>query len=210
MSKQSQKTPYIIGVAGGSGSGKTTVVKNLLKALPKKSVVTISHDDYYLDQTEKPMAEREATNYDHPDSLETELLIKHLKMLRNGEKVEKPTYDFAHHTRAAETEVLKPAKVIIVEGILVLEALELRRLLDLKIFVQTDDDIRIIRRITRDMKERGRTFQFVVDQYLKFTRPMYLRFVEPTKRHADIVIPEGGENEAALAMLGALVKEKLS
>lgn len=153
------------------------------------------------------MGEREKTNYDHPSSLETSLLVKHLVKLCQKKSVAKPTYDFAHHTRSKKTEALKPAKVIIVEGILLFENPELRELFDLKVFVDTDSDIRVLRRIDRDIRERGRTFEFVVDQYQKFTRPMHLEFVEPSKRYADIIIPEGGFNNVALELLLARVKE---
>lgn len=199
--------PFLIGVAGGSGSGKTTVVANLLKVLKKRSVLCISHDDYYQDQTHLPMAVRHQTNYDHPESLETSLLVQHLKQLSAGRSVAKPTYDFAQHTRSSTTQTLKPAKVIIVEGILLFENADLRKLFDLKVFVDTDADIRVLRRIERDIQERGRTFEFVVDQYQKFTRPMHLEFVEPSKRYADIIVPEGGFNNVALDLLLARVKE---
>lgn len=199
--------PFFIGVAGGSGSGKTTVVANLTKVLKNHSVLCISHDDYYRDQDHLPMSKREQTNYDHPDSLETDLLVKHLQMLAQNQSVEKPTYDFAHHTRSKITEKIVPAKVVIVEGILLFENKELREMLDLKVFVDTDSDIRVLRRIKRDIEERGRTFDFTVEQYQKFTRPMHLEFVEPSKRYADIIVPEGGQNNVALDLLLARVKE---
>lgn len=193
--------PFIIGVAGGSGSGKTTIVDNLIKVLGKESVTFISHDDYYKNQDHLPVEKRKQTNYDHPQSLETDLLVSQLKKLLSGNKVEQPTYDFVHHTRSKKTKSLEPNKVIIVEGILVFECEQLRNLFDLKVFVDTADDIRIIRRIKRDIQERGRTFEFIVDQYYQFTRPMHLQFVEPSKRYADIIIPEGGENKVALDLL---------
>lgn len=199
--------PFFIGVAGGSGSGKTTVVANLIKVLKNHSVLCISHDDYYRNQDHLPMSERERTNYDHPDSLETDLLVRHLKELAKNHSVQKPTYDFSHHTRSKVTENIDPAKVVIVEGILLFENKELRDMLDLKVFVDTDPDIRVLRRIERDIKERGRTFEFTVDQYKKFTRPMHLEFVEPSKRYADIIVPEGGHNNVALDLLLARVKE---
>lgn len=204
-----QISPFIIGVAGGSGAGKTTIVKNLVKALDKKEVLCISHDDYYKPLDHLPLKKRALNNYDHPSSLETKLLVKHLKQLRKGQTVEKPTYDFVNHTRAEKIEKIRPKKVIIIEGILILEDEDLRSLMDLKVYVQTDADIRIIRRIQRDMKERGRTFEFVIDQYQKFTRPMHLRFIEPSKRYADIIIPRGGKNIAALDLLIAQVQKKL-
>lgn len=199
--------PFFIGVAGGSGSGKTTVVANLTRVLKNHSVLCISHDDYYKNQDHLPMSQREQTNYDHPDSLETDLLVKHLKELANNQVVDKPTYDFTNHTRSKKTEKIEPTKVIIVEGILIFENKELREMLDLKVFVDTDADIRVLRRIKRDMEERGRTFEFTVDQYQKFTRPMHLEFVEPSKRYADIIVPEGGHNNVALDLLLARVKE---
>lgn len=199
--------PFFIGVAGGSGSGKTTVVANLTKVLKNRSVLCLSHDDYYRNQDQLSMADRHLTNYDHPDSLETSLLVKHLKQLAQGESIKKPTYDFANHTRAKKVEIIPPAKVIIVEGILIFENPELRQLFDLKVFVDTDADVRVLRRIKRDIEERDRTFDFVVDQYYRFTRPMHLEFVEPSKRYADIIVPEGGMNEVALDLLLARVKE---
>jgi len=198
--------PYIIGVAGGSGSGKTTVVDNLIKVLGKESVTFISHDDYYKSQDHLPMQERIKTNYDHPKALETDLLISQLGKLISGQEVDQPTYDFVAHTRSDKTEKLKPTPVIIVEGILVFESKNLRDLFDLKVFVDTEDDIRIIRRIRRDIEERGRSFDYVIDQYLKFTKPMHNEFVEPNKRYADIIIPEGGENTVALDLLLTKVK----
>jgi uridine kinase len=193
--------PYIIGVAGGSGSGKTTVVENLIKVLGKKSVTFISHDDYYKSQDQLPMEERIKTNYDHPQALETDLLISQLNELLLGRETHQPTYNFVKHTRSEKTVTLKPNPVIIVEGILVFESKKLRDLFNLKVFVDTEADIRIIRRIKRDIEERGRTFEYVVDQYLKYTKPMHNEFVEPNKRYADIIIPEGGKNTVALDLL---------
>lgn len=209
MTKAKPSKPFIIGVAGGSGSGKTTVVENLLKVLRKESkqpVVCISHDDFYRNQDHLPMSERVKTNYDHPSALETDLLIKLLKDLIGGQTIEKPTYDFVTHTRFPKTERIKPAKVIVVEGILLFENKDLRDMFDLKVFVDTDADLRVLRKVERDIKKRGRTFEFVIDQYLKFTRPMHLEFVEPNKRYADIIIPEGGHNTVALDLLLAKVK----
>jgi len=205
--KASPPRPFIIGVTGGSGSGKSTVVENLTKVMNRHSLACISYDDYYRDQSQMSMAEREKINYDHPSSLETELLITQLRQLIAGETIQKPTYDFVQNTRAKKTITLKPAKVIIVEGILLFESKELRELLDLKVFVDTDPDMRVVRRIQRDMSLRGRTLEYVIDQYIKFTRPMHMEFVEPNKRHADIIIPEGGFNTVALDLLLARVKE---
>jgi uridine kinase len=204
--KKFQK-PFIIGVAGGTGSGKTTVVKNLMKVLKNQGVICISHDDYYRDQTEMSMEERVKVNYDHPSALETSLLVEHLKKLVTGQSIRKPLYDFVENNRRTETEVIEPAKVIIVEGILIFESTALRPLFDLKLFVDTDADIRLIRKIRRDIQERGRTLESGIHQYLTATRPMHLEFVEPNKRYADIIIPEGGENQVALDLLLARVNE---
>ncbi|MBD3250176.1 MAG: uridine kinase [Candidatus Pacebacteria bacterium] len=201
--------PFIIGIAGGSGSGKTTAVENLIKTLDPASILCLSHDDYYRDQSHKTMQERVKTNYDHPAALETQLLVEHLQLLAQGQSVSKPIYDFTKHTRAQKTEKVNPKKIIVVEGILLFESSELRKMFDLKAFVDTPADIRILRRIKRDMEERGRTFEFVVDQYYTYTRPMHLQFVEPSKRYADIIIPEGGKNKAALELFISLVKQKL-
>jgi len=205
----SSKIPFIIGVAGGSGSGKTTIVENLIKVLGDESVTCISHDDYYRNQDHLPMNERIKTNYDHPDSLETDLLVTNLENLIAGKDIEKPIYDFVNHTRSKQTTSLKPNKVIIIEGILIFESKKLRNLFNLKVFVDTEDDIRIIRRIDRDIEERGRTFDFVVEQYLNFTKPMHDEFVQPNKRYADIIIPEGGRNNVALDLLLTKVKTLL-
>lgn len=198
--------PFIIGVAGGSGSGKTTVVRNLLELVGENSATKILHDSYYRDQSHLEMSERVKTNYDHPDSLETTLLIDHLKQLKAGRTVEVPTYDFVNHTRAKTTQQADPKKVILVEGILIFEPAELRQNMDLKVFVDTDGDLRFIRRLQRDTTERGRSVESVIDQYLTTVRPMHLEFVEPSKRYADIIIPEGGENMMALDLLKAKVE----
>lgn len=198
---------FIIGVAGGSGSGKTTVANNIAKIIPKEHVLTLSHDWYYLNQDSKSMEDRIKTNYDHPLSLETSLLIDHLRALKAGKNIKAPQYDFVHHTRAKNTLSLTPKEVIIVEGILIFENEELRKMMDLKVFVDTDPDIRFIRRVTRDIEERGRTYESSRDQYLKFTRLMHLEFVEPSKRYADIVVLEGGENKQAIDLLTARVRE---
>lgn len=196
-------TTLIVGIAGGTGSGKTTLVRKLLELLEGRSVVVIEQDAYYKDQSQIPMEERRRINYDHPDSLDNDLLVSHLMALRAGEAIEKPVYDFTTCTRTGETVPLEPADVIIVEGILVLENPRLRALMDLKLFVDTDPDVRFIRRLERDLVERGRTIESVIGQYLETVRPMHLEFVEPSKRHADVIIPEGGFNEAALNMIAA-------
>jgi uridine kinase len=183
--------PLVIGLAGGSGSGKTTIAQSIVEAVGPGDVVLIQHDAYYRDQTHLPLEERAKVNYDHPDSLETDLLVEHLRVLLAGRAIERPVYDFTVHNRAAETVEVEPHPVILVEGILVLTEPDLRDLMDLKIYVDTDADLRIARRWERDIKERGRTFDSVRDQYLHTVRPMHLQFVEPSKRYADIVIPEG-------------------
>ncbi|MGM0595775.1 MAG: uridine kinase [Myxococcota bacterium] len=191
----------IIGIAGGTGSGKTTIAKNIRKLLPQKKAVLIDYDSYYKDHSNLPKSEREKLNYDHPDSLDNELLVKHLQQLRSGKAVEKPIYNFVKHARETETTRIEAAPVIIVEGILILADQHLRENLDIKIFVDTDADIRVFRRIRRDMEKRGRTFRSIRNQYYTTVRPMHLRFVEPSKRWADIIIPEGGENKIALNLV---------
>jgi len=207
MITSSSSRPFIIGIGGGSGSGKTTVAKNIIKAIGSGNVVYIAHDDYYRDRSSLSQAERAVVNYDHPQEFETELLVKQLQELLDGKTIQKPTYDYTDHVRSVQTESIHPAQVIIVEGILVLESAELRKMFDLKIYVDTDSDIRLIRRIDRDMKERNREFDFIVDQYLKIVRPMYLQFIEPSKRYADIIIPHGGQNTMALDLVLAKVRE---
>ncbi|HEX7842675.1 MAG TPA: uridine kinase [Kofleriaceae bacterium] len=193
--------PYVVGIAGGTGSGKTTVAHKLAGAMPTGRCVTIEHDAYYRDQGHLPPQERDAINYDHPAALESSLLASHLGELRAGRPVDVPIYDFATHTRSAETRTVSPARVIIVEGILVFTEPALRDHMDLKIFVDTDPDIRLMRRIRRDLEQRGRTFQSVRDQYYATVRPMHIEHVEPTKRWADLILPEGGDNRVALEIL---------
>ncbi len=200
-SNASAVKPLVIGIAGGTGSGKTTVAKNLAQALPPNRVVLIEHDAYYRDRADLSPEERAAINYDHPDALESDLLAEHLRDLRAGKPVELPTYDFVTHTRRPETRPTPPAEVIIVEGILVFVEARVRAQLDIKIFVDTAPDIRVFRRVRRDLEERGRTFSSVRDQYYSTVRPMHLQFVEPSKRWADLIIPEGGENRVALDVL---------
>jgi uridine kinase len=195
--------PLIVGIAGGSGSGKTTLVREILKLLPGQSVVVIPQDAYYKDNSQLSLEERRRINYDHPASIDTDLLVRHLAALKAGRAIERPTYDFTTYTRRPETVHVEPTDVIIVEGILILENRRLRELMDLKLFVDTDADIRFIRRLTRDIQERGRTLYSVIQQYTETVRPMNLEFVEPSKRHADVIIPEGGLNEAAIAMIAA-------
>jgi uridine kinase len=199
--------PVIIGVAGGSGSGKTTVVREIVSRLGPDDVALIQHDSYYRDRSELSPTERAQVNYDHPDALETSLLVEHVRSLRDGHSVDVPVYDFSTHTRTAEVVPLAPRKVVIVEGILVLADQDLRAQMAMRVFVDTDPDIRMIRRLRRDMKERGRTLESVVTQYLESVRPMHLEFVEPSKRHAHIIIPEGGENFVAIEMLVARIHD---
>ncbi|NLT41879.1 MAG: uridine kinase [Anaerolineae bacterium] len=197
----------IIGVAGGSGSGKTTVVQELVRRLSAYPVTVIQHDWYYRDWSHLPPQERAAINFDHPDAIQTEMLVEHLKQLRSGLPVEAPVYDFVRHERRSETLPVPPGKAIIVEGILVLAEPALRELMDLKLFVDTDADIRFIRRLQRDMTERGRTMESVIRQYLQTVQPMHSQFVEPSKRQADVIIPEGGQNLVAVDLIAARVSE---
>ena len=191
----------IIGIAGGTGSGKTTVAQRIVAALPKKRAILLDHDSYYRDQSHLPLEERIKVNFDHPDALENELLIEHIKNLKTGRDIEKPVYDFTTHTRKPETLTVDWAPVVVVEGILILADPRVRAQMDIKVFVDTDADIRAFRRIRRDMRERGRTFDSIRNQYYSTVRPMHLQFVEPSKRWADIIIPEGGHNEVALEMV---------
>ena len=193
--------PILIGIAGGTGSGKSTVAANLAGGLPQGTAVTIDHDAYYKNHPTMPPAERATLNYDHPSSLDNDLLVTHLDHLRANQTVEVPIYDFVTHQRRAETRHVDPAPVVIVEGILVFVEERIRDRLDIKIFVDTDADIRVFRRIRRDMESRGRTFAQVREQYYKTVRPMHLEFVEPSKRWADLIIPEGGNNHVALDMI---------
>jgi uridine kinase len=193
--------PVIIGVAGGSGSGKTTVVETIVRSLGANQVSCIQHDSYYYDRSTVPPEERVHINYDHPDALESPLLVRHLELLKAGQPVNVPVYDFSRHSRTDETVVVYPRRVIILEGILILADAELRRLMDIMVFVDTDADLRILRRIDRDIRERGRDLDSVVEQYLESVRPMHLEFVEPSKRYAHVIIPEGGHNRVAVDML---------
>jgi uridine kinase len=193
--------PLVVGIAGGTGSGKTTVAHKLAHAMPPGRCVTIEHDAYYRDQSHLPLETRLTVNYDHPSSLESSLLADHLRELRAGRAVDVPVYDFAHHTRSTETRRVEPAAVIVVEGILVFVEAALRELMDVKIFVDTDPDIRLMRRIRRDLEQRGRSFQSIRDQYYATVRPMHIEHVEPTKRWADLIVPEGGDNRVALDVL---------
>ncbi len=196
--------PLIIGIGGGSGSGKTTIAQSILAAIGHDDVTLIQHDAYYRDQRYLPLEERVMVNYDRPDSLETDLLVGHLKELLAGIAIDRPVYDFTVHSRSSESVRVKPKPAVIVEGILVLYEPTLRDLMDLKVYVDTDADLRVTRRWDRDIKERGRTFDSVRDQYLKTVRPMHLQFVEPSKRYADIVIPEGYNLGAVGTVISAI------
>ena len=199
-------SPFVIGVAGGSGSGKTTVVRRIVESLGGEQVSLLEHDRYYRDRNDLRLEERAALNYDHPDSLETDLLVRHVNELRQGRGVEKPVYDFARHQREPATVPVEPHRAIIVEGILIFTDPALRRLMDVKVFVDADDDTRFIRRLQRDIAERGRTLASVIDQYLGTVKPMHLEFVEPSKRYADVIIPLGGHNTVAIDMLLTLIR----
>jgi uridine kinase len=199
----------VIGIAGGTGSGKTTVVKKIVESLPKDEVVLLPQDSYYKDSSHIPLSERQNINFDHPDAFDWELLSKQLKMLKDGKSIEQPTYSYLTCIRGKETIHIEPRGVVIVEGILALCDQGLRKQIDLKVFVDTDSDERLIRVIKRDMKERGRTAEMVMDRYIKVLKPMHLQFIEPTKRYADIIIPEGGDNAKAIDILTMLVKNHL-
>src|SRR6476646_3133304 len=203
---QAGRAPLVIGVAGGSGSGKTTVVRRIIESIGDDQVTVLEHDRYYRDRNDLRLEERAALNYDHPDSLETDLLVRHLHELRAGRAVELPTYDFARHARQSATVPVSPRKAIIVEGILIFADAALRDLMDVKVFVDADDDTRFIRRLQRDISERGRTVASVIEQYLGTVKPMHLEFVEPSKRYADIIIPVGGHNTVAIDMLLTLIR----
>lgn len=198
----SDSKPIIIGIAGGTASGKTSISNHIKERFSdQKSILIIRQDDYYKDQSNKPMEERIKTNYDHPFAFDNDLLLTHLKQLQSGQSIEKPTYDYVHHTRSNVSETCFPCDVLILEGLFVLENDELRDLLDIKVFVDTAADVRFIRRLLRDVKERGRSMDSVINQYIKTVRVMHESFIEPTKRYADIIIPEGGENKVAIDLL---------
>ena len=202
-------TPLVIGIAGGSGSGKTTVAQEILQRVGPDRIAFLQHDAYYKDLSGLPPVQRAAVNFDHPNALESELMIRHIEQLKRGESVELPIYEFASHSRTKESFTVKPRAVILIEGILIFVEPDLRNICDVKIFVDTDSDIRFIRRLQRDIAERGRTEDMVVKQYLATVRPMHLEFVEPSKRYADVIIPEGGMNVAALDMVVARVEALL-
>lgn len=195
------RKPVVIGVAGGSGSGKTSVTKSIYETFKGHSILMLEQDYYYKDQSHLPLEERLKTNYDHPLAFDNDLLIEHLHALLQYEPVEKPVYDYTMHTRSSETIQVEPKDVIILEGILILEDERLRDLMDIKLFVDTDADLRIVRRLLRDIKERGRSMDSVIEQYVNVVRPMHNQFIEPTKRYADIIIPEGGHNYVAIDLM---------
>ena len=205
-----QNRPIIIGVTGGSGGGKTSVSRAILANFPNEKIAMIEHDSYYKDQSHLTFEERVKTNYDHPLAFDTDLMIEQLNELIEGRPVDIPVYDYTQHTRSDQTVRMEPQDVIIVEGILVLEDKRLRDLMDIKLFVDTDDDIRIIRRIKRDMEERGRSLDSIIEQYTEVVKPMYHQFIEPTKRYADIVIPEGVSNVVAIDLINTKVASILS
>jgi uridine kinase len=195
------RKPVVIGVTGGSVSGKTSVTKAIYESLKDHSILVLEQDYYYKDQSDLPFEERLKTNYDHPLAFDNDLLIKHIEKLLRYETIDKPVYDYSIHTRSENVIPVNPKDVIILEGILVLEDERLRNLMDIKLYVDTDPDLRIIRRLTRDIRDRGRTFDSVIDQYLNVVRPMHNQFIEPTKRYADIIIPEGGHNHVAIDLM---------
>ncbi len=205
----SKEAPIIIGIAGGTGSGKTTIANVLLERVGAEHIAFLPHDAYYKNLTDLPRAQRDIINFDHPDSLETNLLVDHLKLLKTGATVETPMYDFTRHARTEQTKQVSPQAVILVEGILVFAEADLRKIFDVKIFVDTPPDIRFIRRLQRDIIERGRTVESVINQYETTVRPMHLEFVEPSKRYADVIIPEGGLNTVAMDMVVARIESLL-
>jgi uridine kinase len=200
------RSPIVIGVAGGSGSGKTTVVRRIMDSLGPEQVTVLDHDRYYRDRNDLRLEERAALNYDHPDALETDLMVRHVHELKAGRTVQVPQYDFTRHARLAETDQFQPRRALIVEGILVFTDPSLRAQMDIKVFVDTDSDTRFIRRLQRDVAQRGRTMDSVIDQYQSTVKPMHLEFVEPSKRYADIIIPLGGHNTVAVDLLLTLIR----
>lgn len=199
----------IVGITGGTGSGKTTVVNKIIKKLPKEAVVVIPQDSYYKDNSDIPLEKRQEINFDHPWSIEFKLLIEHIKQLRKGEPVKQPIYSYLTCTRAKETNIVEPKDIIILEGILILTNPELRNLMDVKVYVDADADDRLSRVIMRDIIERGRSVIKVLERYEKTVKPMHLQFIEPTKRYADIIVPQGGNNEVAINILTAIIQKSL-
>jgi uridine kinase len=200
----------IIGICGGTGSGKTTIARKIVEAVGNKNVILVEQDSYYRNLGDMPLDERHQANFDHPDSIDSEMLVNHLKRLKSGHSIEMPIYDFKTHTRSRETEHIAPKPVVIVEGILIFSESRVLDLLDVRVFVDTPDDIRFIRRLGRDIVERGRTVDSVIAQYFATVRPMHFEFVEPSKRHADIIIPEGGNHDIGIEFLCSKIREELS
>lgn len=200
---------FIIGIAGGTGCGKSTVVRKIINKLPENQVAVIAQDSYYRDNGHLPLKERQKINFDHPDSLEFPLLVKHIQALKKGQSIEQPTYSYLTCTRNNETINVKPSKVVIVEGILIFTHKPLRDLMDIKVFVDAEPDDRLSRVIHRDIEERGRVVEQVLERYYETVKPMHIQFIEPTKRFADIIVPQGGENEVAINVLSTIIKERL-
>ena len=204
------KRPLLIGIAGGSGSGKSTVARNVAAALPATSVAFIDMDAYYNTAADLPFEERRKINFDHPNAIDWDLLLQHLRALASGRDIEKPEYDFVQHTRKRETTRVPAADVVVVDGILLLTDERVRDLFEVKVFVDTDADIRFIRRLQRDLVERGRPLQEILDQYLTTVQPMHLEFVEPSKRYADVIVPRGGDNSVAIEMIAAKIRQRVA
>ena len=200
----------IIGICGGTGSGKTTIARSIVEAVGAKNVVLVEQDSYYRNLADMPLDERHQANFDHPDSIDSDMLVNHLLRLKQGLTVEMPLYDFKTHTRSNRIEIIEPKPVVIVEGILIFAETRVLDLLDVRVFVDTPDDVRFIRRLQRDISERGRTVESVIGQYFRTVRPMHHEFVEPSKRHADVIIPEGGQTNVSVDLLCGLVREKLA
>ncbi len=200
----------IIGLCGGTGSGKTTIARRIVEAVGAGNVVLLEQDSYYRNLIDMPLDARHKANFDHPDAIDSELIVNHLRRLRGNLPIEMPVYDFKTHTRTTQVEVIEPKPVVLIEGILIFAEPRILELLDVKVFVDTPDDIRFIRRLERDIRERGRTMESVIEQYLVTVRPMHFEFVEASKRHADIIIPEGGNSDVGIEILCGMVREKLS
>lgn len=203
------KRPIFIGITGGTGSGKSTIAKEIYRQFGEDCIAMIEQDSYYKDQSHLSIEDRVKTNYDHPNAFDNNLLVSHLESLLNGHSIQKPSYDFSIHNRVEDTTKVEPKEIVIVEGILILEDPRIRELLDIKIYVDTDADVRIIRRMVRDINERGRTIESVINQYLNVVKPMHNQFTEPTKKFADLIIPEGGHNKVAIDIIVAKIKEVL-
>lgn len=200
----------IIGICGGTGSGKTTIARRIIESVGREKVILIEQDSYYRNLADMPLDERHQANFDHPDSIDSEMLMNHLKRLKSGDSIEMPVYDFKSHTRSDRSEHLEPKPVVIVEGILIFSEPRILSLLDVRVFVDTPDDIRFIRRLQRDIRERGRTTESVIAQYYATVRPMHFEFVEPSKRNADIIIPEGGDPEIGIEFLCGKIREEIA